>query len=58
MMIKGRSGMGSQKHGRSGHSGKSPKFRHATKMEAEHNEIRDKSRIKDPKNSVAELFKK
>ena len=55
-MTQGRSGMGSHKHGTSGHSGKSPKLRSQIKREAEKNEHKDKSRIKDPKSSVDELF--
>ena len=39
-MESGRGGMGSHKHGVSGHSGKSPKLRLAMKMAAEKNERR------------------
>lgn len=39
-MESGRGGMGSHKHGTSGHSGKSPKLRLALKMDAEKNERR------------------
>lgn len=55
-MICGRGGMGSHKHGISGHSPKSPKLRHNIKLEAERSEVKDRSRIKDPKASVSELF--
>lgn len=50
--------MGSHKHYVSGRNGKSPKTRHALKREAEANCIKDNSRIKDPKKSVKELFRK
>lgn len=52
----GRGGMGSRKHGKSGFCPKSPKLRHAMKREAEKAEIKATGRIKDPKQSVAELF--
>lgn len=57
-MQKGSGGMGSHKHGTSGYCPKSPKFRHQAKLEAERNEVRAKDKIKDPKASVSELFKK
>ena len=58
-MVSGRGGMGMKKHGKSGcHRGntKSPKFRHVQRLEAEKNEIKDKSRIRDPKKNMKELF--
>lgn len=54
--MKGNKGMGMHKHGTSGRTGKSPKFRQAMKREAEQNERKDRSRIKDPKRTVKELF--
>jgi transposase len=53
----GRGGMGSRKHGQSGHPGKSPKLRHAMKREAERQERKDRSKLADPKGSVGEAFK-
>ena len=41
-----------------GKAGKSPRFRHQAKLEAERNEVKAKNRIHDPKSSVQELFKK
>jgi hypothetical protein len=56
-MVKGQDGMGSHKHGVSGHSGKSPKLRHHMRREAEKEELRgNRKRIIDPKSSVEELF--
>jgi hypothetical protein len=55
-MTKGNKGMGMHKHGTSGRAGKSPKFRHQQRIEAERNIRSDKSRIKDPKVSIKELF--
>ena len=52
----GRTGMGSHKHGISGHSGKSPKLRSYLKREAEKNYRVNRKRIRDPKPSVQELF--
>jgi hypothetical protein len=57
-MVKGKKGMGSPKHGTSGHAPKSPRFKHAQKREAEKQVRVDKSRLKDPKGSVRELFHK
>lgn len=54
----GSKGMGMAKHRRSGHATKSPKVRHAAKIEAERNERKDRTRIRDPKGSVTEVFKK
>lgn len=56
-MVKGTSGMGFSKHHKSGTPGKSPRFRHLAKLEAEKNERKDRSRIKDAKSTVKELFK-
>lgn len=59
-MTSGTKGVGMKKHGKSGsHRGntKSPKFRHVQRLEAERTEIKDKSRLKDPKESIKELFK-
>lgn len=55
-MQSGRSGMGSHKHGISGHATKSPKFRHQQKREAEANER--KPRKTKMYNSVKEAFEK
>lgn len=58
-MNKGNDGMGMRKHGRSGWkngSGKSPRLRFHMKMEAEKNERKDRSKIRNPKKSVAELL--
>ncbi len=55
---KGQLGIGSHKHGTSGHPGKSPKMRYAMKREAESRVIKDRSRIVDPSSSVKELFDK
>jgi len=60
MTISGTKGIGMKKHAKSGcHRGntKDPKFRHAQRLEAERNEIKDRSRIRDPKTSVKDLFK-
>lgn len=56
-MVVGRTGMGSHKHAISGRAGKSPKLRHRMKMEAERNERKDRSKIKEPRQTVKELFK-
>ena len=54
--MKGNSGMGMRKHGRSGRSGKSPKLRLAMRREAEKDERRLK---KYPMvGSIAELLRK
>jgi hypothetical protein len=55
-MQKGKSGIGSHKHGVSGRAGKSPKLRHALKREAEPNSIKDRSKTEDPKDTIRELF--
>lgn len=57
-MSSGSKGMGMHKHGTSGRAPKSPKAKHAMKREAEANSIKATGRIKDPKSSVSELFKK
>jgi hypothetical protein len=57
-MKSGRGGMGSHKHGVSGNAGKSPRFRHLAKLEAERCEVKAKGKIIDPANSVGELFKR
>ncbi len=54
--MKGRSGIGSHKHGVSGHTGKSPKFRHGLKREAEKNERKKKKSI-NMYSSVTEALK-
>jgi hypothetical protein len=51
-------GTGMRKHGRSGHNGKSPKMRHHERLLAERNEVKDRTRLKDPKESVSDLFHK
>jgi len=54
--VKGNSGMGMRKHGKSGRSGKSPKLRLAMRREAEKDERRLK---KYPMvGSITELFRK
>jgi hypothetical protein len=52
----GQKGFGMTKHGRSGHATRSPRFRFLQKLEAEKNDRKDRSCIKDPKQSVEELF--
>ena len=52
----GQKGFGMTKHGRSGHATRSPRFRFLQKLEAQKNDRKDRSRIKDPKQSVEELF--
>jgi hypothetical protein len=45
----GQKGFGMTKHGRSGHATRSPRFRFLQKLEAQKNDRKDRSRIKDPK---------
>jgi hypothetical protein len=52
----GQKGFGMTKHGRSGHATRSPRFRFLQKLEAQKNDRKDRSRIKDPKQSVEALF--
>jgi hypothetical protein len=52
----GQKGFGMTKHGRSGHATRSPRFRFLQKLEAQKNDRKDRSCIKDPKQSVEELF--
>ena len=52
----GQKGFGMTKHGRSGHATRSPRFRFLQKLEAQKNDRKDRSRIKDPKQSVEGLF--
>jgi hypothetical protein len=52
----GQKGFGMTKHGRSGHATRSPRFRFLQKLEAQKNDRKDRSQIKDPKHSVEELF--
>ncbi|KRQ97618.1 hypothetical protein [Bradyrhizobium valentinum] len=56
MAHSGQKGFGMTKHGRSGHATRSPRFRFLQKLEAQKTDRRDRSRIKDPKRSVEELF--
>ena len=56
MTLGGQKGFGMTKHGRSGHATRSPRFRFLQKLEAKKNDRKDRSRIKDPKQSVEELF--
>lgn len=56
MTHSGQKGFGMTKHGRSGHATRSPRFRFLEKLEAQKNDRKDRSRIKDPKQSVEELF--
>jgi hypothetical protein len=41
---------------RSGHATRSPRFRFLQKLEAQKNDRKDRSQIKDPKHSVEALF--
>jgi hypothetical protein len=52
----GQKGFGITKHGRSGHATQSPRFRFVQKLEAQKNDRKDRSQIKDPKQSIEELF--
>ena len=52
----GQKGFGMTKHGRSGRATRSPRFRFLQKLEAEKNDREDRSQIKNPKQSVEELF--
>ena len=52
----GQKGFGMSKHGRSGRATRSPRFRFLQKLEAQNNDRKDRSCIKDPKQSVEELF--
>jgi hypothetical protein len=52
----GQKGFGMTEHGRSGHATRSPRFRFLQKLEAQKNDRKDRSRIKDPKQAVEELF--
>ena len=52
----GQKGFGMTKHARSGHATRSPRFRFLQKLEAQKNDRKDRSRIKDPKQPVEELF--
>jgi hypothetical protein len=56
MTHSGQKGFGMTKHGRSGHATRSPRFRFLQKLEAKKNDRKDRSRIKDPKLSVGEVF--
>ncbi len=53
---KGRGGMGSRKHGKSGVAPKSPRLRHQMKLEAERNE-RKASKSTCKYSSVAEALR-
>jgi hypothetical protein len=52
----GRKGFGMTKHGRSGHATRSPRFAFLQKLEAQKSDRKDRSRIKDPKKSIAIPF--
>jgi hypothetical protein len=52
----GQKGFGMTKHGQSGHATRSPRFRFLQKLEAQKSDRKDRSRIKDPKQSVEKLF--
>ena len=54
LMHGGQKGFGMTKHGRS--ATRSPRFRFLQKLEALKNDRKDRYRIKDPKQSVEELF--
>jgi len=53
----GQKGFGMTKHGRSGHATRSPRFRFLQKLEAQKSDRKDRSRIKDPKQSIEELLR-
>lgn len=56
-MIVGKIGMGSHKHGVSGHAGHSPRFRHQTEMELRKEEISSRKKRKSlTANTVAEAM--
>ncbi|MBR1280427.1 hypothetical protein, partial [Bradyrhizobium sp. AUGA SZCCT0283] len=55
MTHSGQKGFGMTKHGRSGYATRSPRFRFLQKLEAQKNDRKDRSRIKDPKLSVGEV---
>lgn len=57
-MHTGNKGIGTSKHRKSGHSGKSPKARQQAKREAEADVRVDKSRIKNPVTSIKDLFRR
>jgi hypothetical protein len=44
------------KHGRSGHATRSPRFRFLQRLDAQKNDRKDRSRIKEAKQSIEELF--
>jgi hypothetical protein len=52
----GQKGLSMTKHSRSGHATRSPRFRFLQKLEGQKNDCKDRSQIKDPKQSVEELF--
>ena len=56
MESKGREPMGSRKHGKSGHAGKSPRFRFHARMEAER-DVRKPKALPLTHKSVAEALK-
>jgi len=55
-MISSRGGMGSHKHGISGHAGKSPRLRLFLRMQAEKEERKGRKELKY--SSVKEVFEK
>lgn len=55
--MQGRGGLGSRKHGKSGYATQSPRFRFLTRLEAERNEIKNRSKIRQPARSLRELLK-
>jgi hypothetical protein len=55
-MVKGRGGMGNHKHGTSGRAPKSPRLRHAIKLDAERNERKAKKPL--PYGSVKDVFER
>jgi hypothetical protein len=52
----GQKGFGMTKHGRSGYATRSPRFRFLKKLEAQKNDRKDRSQIKEPKQTVEQLF--
>ena len=55
-MASGKTGLGTAKHRKSGNAGRSPKYRHQMKREAEQNEV--KARPDYDCESVEELLKR
>jgi len=56
-MEQGRGGMGSKKHGVSGHPGRSPRFKHNAQIEANKEADNRKAKKPLPFDSVEECFR-